>query len=101
VSVAVGVGVAVAVGVAVGAGVGTTLANSKAPISHELPPRPGLVTRRWSVMGHCATGIASIAGLVACNAIVSVGPPLFCRPSWSNSGVTLSPIVWPLAPVPL
>ena len=44
-----------------------------------------------------AIGIASIAGLSDCNAIVSVGPPLFC--SASSSGRTLSPIVSPLRPV--
>src|SRR5271154_7103052 len=38
-----------------------------------------------------------MAGLVAIRPIVSVGPPLFA--SDSSSGVTLSPIVLPLAPV--
>jgi len=44
-----------------------------------------------------AIGTASIAGLSDCNAIVSVGPPLF----WSeaSSGRTLSPIVSPLRPM--
>ena len=44
-----------------------------------------------------AIGTASIAGLFDCNAIVSVGPPLFW--SASSSGRTLSPIASPLRPV--
>ena len=46
-----------------------------------------------------AIGIASIAGLSDCNAIVSVDPPLFCSPLGSSSGRTLSPSVSLLNPV--
>jgi hypothetical protein len=42
-----------------------------------------------------------MAGLVDSSAIVSVGPPLFCKPFGSSSGGTLSPMVWLLAPVPV
>lgn len=99
VAVAVWVAVAVVVGVAVAVGVGAGIDPSKAPMSQAVWPAAGRGSPRWSVAGHCACGIAAIAGLVDQSAIVCVSPPLFCRPLGSSRGLTLSPIVWSLAPV--
>ena len=41
----------------------------------------------WSV--HEANGIASIAGLPVCSAMVRVGPPLSLRPALSSFGLVL------------
>jgi len=41
---------------------------------------------------HEANGIASIAGLVDCSAMVSVGPPLLTSPALASRGLTLSPL---------
>src|SRR5215207_132583 len=54
-------------------------ATSKAPISQASPC--GRVTPRWSVGVHVLLSPASIAGLSARSAIVSVSPPLSARES--------------------
>jgi hypothetical protein len=77
VAVEVAVAVAVDVAVAVGVGVGAVMDPSNAPTSQAFCPAAGRGSPRWSVAGHCAGGIALIAGLVDRSAIVCVGPPLF------------------------
>src|SRR5262249_4082516 len=85
---------------AVGGGGGSTL-DSKAPIS-QLPVVPssglGRGKPRWSVVSrfggdarsvHEAKGIASVAGLPACSAMVWVGPPLSFSPALSSFGSVL------------
>src|SRR5262250_267652 len=47
----------------------------------------GLGGEAWSVQS--ANGIASIAGLPVCSAIVLVGPPLLLRPAGSSIGSVL------------
>src|SRR5262249_62094733 len=82
-----------------GSGPGTMMAggvvsprSSNAPMSQ--PGPCGRLTPRWSVVTvvpqpFTADGIASIAELPGCSAIVCVGPPLFCRPAGSSNGSVL------------
>src|SRR5713101_10184368 len=78
--------------------IGASAPASYAPLSQVLRlAKSGRAKRRWSVviglpawLVQKATGILSIAGLNAWSAIVLVGPPLFCNPSGSSSGLVLS-----------
>ena len=63
--------------------------NSNAPTSHAA----SRATPRWSVAGHTAVSAASMAGLPASNAWVSVGPPL------SASGPSRAPVTTTCRPV--